>query len=113
MVSAPKYRIAWEIAYIVGRARERSARLVRLGQLALFSTATGDAWLLDPAEGMALPLALAGERLPSRVVETGQRFAIEWTHNYRVRGNAILVEERESGASKAFEGYPTAELASL
>ena len=46
-----------EVDYIVGRAAESDARVVTLGQLVFFSTQTGDAWLLDPEDHLALPLA--------------------------------------------------------
>jgi hypothetical protein len=77
VIPAAELSISGEIAYVVDRARAHSARFVRLGQLALFSTSTGDAWLLEPPEGLALPLARAGERLPAGVEETEQRFVIE------------------------------------
>lgn len=103
-------RITQEVEYIVGRAREGSGRVVRLGQRVLFSTAGGDAWLLDREDGTALPLARAGERLPARVLENEERFVIEWTHDYRVRGESFVAEERASDAREVFTGYPTAEL---
>lgn len=106
-------RITQEVDYIVGRAREGCGRVVRLGQLVLFSTAGGDAWLLDREDGTAVQLAQAGERLPARVLENEERFVIEWTHDYRVCDGAFVVVERVSGASEAFEDYPTAELAGL
>src|SRR5215831_14306986 len=36
-------------------------RIVTIGQLLLFSTETGDAWLLDPADRLAARLARDGE----------------------------------------------------
>lgn len=55
-----------EVEYIVARAAESDARVVTLGQLVFFSTETGDAWLLDPEDRLALCLAKAGRRLPVR-----------------------------------------------
>jgi len=46
-----------------------------LGQLVFFSTETGDAWLLDPEDRMALCLAKEGSRLPVQIVETATRYA--------------------------------------
>lgn len=103
-------RITQEVDYIVGRAREGGVRVVRLGQLVLFSTPGGDAWLLDREDGTALPLARAGERLPARVLENEERFVIEWTHDYQVRGDLFVAVERGSGAREVFTGDPTAEL---
>jgi hypothetical protein len=50
-----------EVKYIVRRAAERDAWVVTLGPLVFFSTETGDAWMLDPADGLALCLARDGE----------------------------------------------------
>jgi hypothetical protein len=49
-----------EVDYIVRRARQCDTRVVSLDQLVCFSTATGDAWMLDPEDGLALQLAEAG-----------------------------------------------------
>ena len=47
-VAGKDFRLAEEIDYIQSRAAERDGRLVTVGPLVLFSTETGDAWLLDP-----------------------------------------------------------------
>lgn len=41
-----------------------------LGPLLFFSTETGDAWVLDPADHLALCLARDGEPLPANIIET-------------------------------------------
>src|SRR5436853_5142502 len=56
-----------EVDYIVARAAQFDSRVVTLGQLAFFSTASGDAWMLDPADGLALKLAEKGNRNPPRL----------------------------------------------
>ena len=42
-------RLADEVRYIQRSAADHDGRVVTVGQLVLFSTETGDAWLLDPA----------------------------------------------------------------
>ena len=44
------FHLADEIRYIQHRAAEHDGRFVTVGSLALFSTDTGDAWLLDPED---------------------------------------------------------------
>ena len=97
-----------EVDYIVARAAASDARVVTLGQLVFFSTETGDAWLLDPEDHLALPLARAGSRLPVQLVETATRFAIEWPASYSFEGDAFIVTDG-SGARAIF-GYPMADL---
>ena len=45
-IDGKDFLLAEEIDYIRSRAAEHDARLVTIGSLALFSTETGDAWLL-------------------------------------------------------------------
>jgi len=56
-----------EVDYIIARAAQFDSRVVTLGQLVFFSTASGDAWMLDPEDGLALKLAEAGIRNPPRL----------------------------------------------
>src|SRR5208282_5494472 len=58
------FRLAGKVRYIQSRAANRDGRIVTIGPLVLFSTETGDAWLLDPADRLALPLGRAGDPQP-------------------------------------------------
>ena len=55
------FRLADEVRYIQRRAADYDSRIVTIGQLILFSTKTGDAWLLDPADQLKR-LQPVGER---------------------------------------------------
>src|SRR5258708_2748231 len=48
IVKGRSFRLADEVRYIQRRAADHDGRIVTIGQLVLFSTETGDAWLLDP-----------------------------------------------------------------
>jgi hypothetical protein len=74
-VEGKTFRLAEEVRYIQRRAARYDARIVTLGQL-LFSTETGDAWLLDPFDQLATPLARDGDALPVHIEETDTNFAI-------------------------------------
>jgi hypothetical protein len=58
------FRLADEVRYIQRHAAHQHGRIVTVGQLILFSTETGDAWLLDPADRLAARLARDGESEP-------------------------------------------------
>ncbi len=47
-IEAKDFRLADEVNYIQCRAAKHDGRVVTVGPLILFSTDTGDAWLLDP-----------------------------------------------------------------
>ena len=115
----PKTNYAWvdptepklvlrEVDYVFARAAESDARVVTLGQLVFFSTQSGDAWLLDPEDRLALRLANSGDRLPVQIVETATRFAIEWNASYTFEDDAFIFTDA-SGA-RAILGYPIADL---
>jgi hypothetical protein len=98
-----------EAKYIVRRAVERDARLVTLGPLILFATETGDAWMLDPGDGLALCLARDGEAQSVQITETKTRFAIEWTCTYQIQGGDFIVID-QLGRTRTIVGYPTEEI---
>src|SRR6266568_9269632 len=98
-----------EVDYIVARAAQFDSRVVTLGQLVFFSTASGEAWMLDPEGGLALKLAEAGDRNPAKIVETDNRFAIEWTASYRLDGEAFVT--MDGSGQRVVLGYPVQELA--
>src|SRR5437588_2917211 len=66
IVEGKSFRLADEVRYIQRRAADYDSRIVTIGQLILFSTKTGDAWLLDPADQSAARLAREGESEPLR-----------------------------------------------
>ena len=76
MVEGKGFRLADEIAYIQDKAADHDGRMLTIGQLTLFSTDTGDAWLLDVSDQLAAPLARDGDPEPIHLVETDTSFAI-------------------------------------
>jgi hypothetical protein len=79
------------------------------GTVALFSTDTGDAWVLDPEDSSARCLAKDGKPLPHGMTETPERFAIEWTSYYRIDAEVMTFLER-SGGARSVIGYPVMEI---
>jgi hypothetical protein len=70
--------------------------MVTLGQLILFSTKTGDAWLLDKEDGFAAPLTRDGDPEPVHIEETDASFTIEWKGHYRIEGDAFIYVDRKT-----------------
>ena len=98
-----------ETNYIISRAQHYDSRVVSLGSLIFFSTETGDSWMLDYNEGLALCLARDGEKQPFRIVKTPDKFAIEWNATYQIEGDKFIVISN-SGQVKTIIGYPTEEI---
>lgn len=81
--------------------------MVSIGQLVLFSTDTGDAWLLDVSDQLAAPLARDGDPEPLPLQETDSGFAIGWKGGYRIEGPAFIYVDHDSGRIRTILGYPT------
>lgn len=104
------FRLADEVRYIQRRAANRDGRIVTIGQLVLFSTETGDAWLLDPADQFAARLAREGQNEPVHIEETDTTFAIGWKGRYRIEGAAFVYSDHDTGRVITILGYPIDEL---
>jgi len=107
VVTGSEIDIHAEIGHVVDLAGRGEGRLVRLAQLVFFSTESGDAWVVDPEDSLALPLARGGDRLPVHVVDTESQFVIEWTHDYLVDGERFVVREKATGRVTSISGCPT------
>ena len=70
MVDGKSFRLADEVRYIQRRAAEHDERIVTVGQLVLFSTESGDAWLLDALDHLAARLARDGDPEPIHTSRT-------------------------------------------
>jgi hypothetical protein len=110
LVDGKSFHLADEVRYIQRRAARHDGRVVSIGQLVLFSTETGDAWLLDPSEQLAARLAHDGDPEPIHIEETDTTFAIGWKGQYRVEGAAFIYVDRDSGRATTTLGYPTHKL---
>jgi len=97
-----------EVRNIVNCAAQGDSRVVGLGQLVFFSTQPGDAWVLDPDDGNALCRARGGDAQPVHIEETEDRFAIEWTHCYRIEGPTMTFISGDETTSA--DDYPTREI---
>ena len=109
-VSREELSIRDEMRYIVARAQAGDARVVSVPGLVLFSTDTGDAWALDPEDGLALCLAREGKAEEVPLVETGSQFVIDSPAQFVIDGDAFTVLDR-FGRLRTILGYPTRETA--
>ena len=98
-----------EADYIIKKAQVHDGRVVGLEGLVFFSTQTGDAWILDPADSLALCLAQDGERQNFSILETPTNFQIAWEAEYLIDGGTFTVTMKD-GRVRTILGYPTREI---
>ncbi len=102
--------VTGEAEYIIARAMAEDARIVSLRPLVFFTTTTGDAWVLDAEDNLALPLAAAKNRLPFVITETAERFAIEWAGTFQIDGETMIFTDKAGKVRRIVE-YPTQQIA--
>jgi hypothetical protein len=110
VVDGKDFRLADEVRYVQRRAARHDERIVTIGQLILFSTETGDAWLLNKEDGLAAPLARDGDPEPIHIEETDHNFTIEWKGHYRIDGAAFIFVDPRTRGTRTILGYPTHKL---
>jgi hypothetical protein len=110
IVEGVSFRLADEVRYIQRRAADHDGCIITIGQLVLFSTDTGDAWLLDRSDLLATRLARNGETEPIHIEETDAVFTIDWGGSYRLDGPTFVYSDRETGQVVTIIGYPTDKL---
>jgi len=113
VVDGKSFRLADEVSYIQRRAAEHDSRIVSIGQVVLFSSESGDAWMLDPSEHLAVRLASEGQPEPIHLEDTDTTFTVAWTGQYRIEGPAFLYTNRDSRRLTTMFGYPTRKLAQV
>ncbi len=104
-----KTDIKKEIEYIIKRAYQCDGRVVRLGGLILFSTETGDAWILDKDDQLAICLVKDGEKQKYRLIDTPTQFGFDWECKYFIESDFFITID-EQGNQKRIFGYPVKQL---
>ena len=107
------FRLADEVRYIQRRAAEHDERIVTIGPFVLFSAETGDAWLLDADDHLAVRVAREGDPEPVHIEDADTTFTVEWKGQYRIEGETFVYVDAHSGRMTAIFGYPTDKLARL
>ena len=107
MVDGRDFRLADEVRHIQQCAARHDGQIVTVGQLILFSTQTGDAWLLDATDQLAAQLARDGDPEPIHIEETDANFTIDWKGHYRIEGDAFVFVDRKTRGTRTILGYPT------
>lgn len=104
-----KLDVNQEIRGIVQSAQNHEGRVVGAGPFIFFSTETGDAWMLDVDDNLALCLARDGATQDVLVQETADQFQVAWGGGYHMTDTTFTVIEK-SGRMRTIYGYPLREI---
>lgn len=96
-VDAKTFHLTDEVRHMQRRAAERRGPIVTIGPLLLFSTDSGDAWILDPADHLSTRIAEEGVPRPVQINETEPSFVVGWQGTYEILGTAFVFSHLESG----------------
>ena len=112
-IAAKDLILGAELEYIRRRAAQRDPRFVQVGHIALFSTESGDAWLIDPADRLAARVAHDGYPVEVAFTETESQFAIGWKGTFRIESGAFVYTDDETGREFTLLGPFVQKLAAL
>jgi hypothetical protein len=88
------------------RAAEHDPWMRIYRELVLFSTESGDAWVLDTDDQTANRIAVDGVPRTVYIYETDKDFAIHWQGNYRIDGEVFVYADHTTGRVVSILGYP-------
>lgn len=110
LLSARDLNVQREAGYIAECAARGDARIVTLGGLVFFSTAEGDAWMLDAEDSLACCLMEGDERRDTPIqAETEQGFSVAWEAEFTIEGGCFVTRSA-NGKLTAWPGYPAGDI---
>ncbi len=83
----------------------------KVGNFILFSTYSGEAWVLDPRENLALWIADKYKPLPYTIRESKNSLHIEWQESFLIEKDVFI--GITDGNQSSFMDYPIAQLKKL
>ena len=124
-VSLGSYALVAECFKIVGKAKQGISTAILTGPesaaipFLLFSSEEGDAWLLEPTEGLVANLMWQGKQNPLRIIESDEQVGIYYDGHYEMgeyRFSVVIDEPdqlKELIGTRTIFSYPTSDLKRL
>lgn len=88
----------------------KKAGVKELGVFFFYSTANGDAWLLEMTELDCVMVAKGGEALEAPIDENPDTIEINWSHTYVIRDKQMVITAYEDNAVTTLEDAPSKEI---
>jgi hypothetical protein len=103
--------LAEEIEIIQTAAEKGRKQMRELGVFVLFSTESGDGWLLEVTCQDALLLSSAGKAVGIEMEVTPETIAVNWSHRFAIRNKVFETTAYEDKKVVSYPDYPTASIA--
>ena len=81
-----------------------------LGVFILFSTAAGNAWVLEVSEMDAVQVADGGEKVAVEIEENPQTLEINWSHRFRIKDKQLLLTAYADGQEQPLADCPVQQI---
>lgn len=78
-----------------------------LGVFVLFSTESGDGWVLEITDMDAVQVAAAGKKLDIEIDENSETIEVNWSHKFDVKDKKFVLTAYKDNAETVVENYPT------
>ena len=98
--------VAIEVGKIQEIASAKKAAVLALGVFVLFSTTSGDAWLLEVTDMDAIQVAQGGEKIAVEIEENPETIEINWTHKFDVKNKKFVLTSYKDKSEEIREDYP-------
>ncbi len=100
----PSVRV--EVEKIQELASAKKAAVLALGVFVLFSTTSGDAWLLEVTDMDAIQVTQGGEKIAVQIEENPETIEINWTHKFDVKSKKFILTSYKDKSEEVREDYP-------
>ncbi|MBU4117598.1 MAG: SEC-C domain-containing protein [Proteobacteria bacterium] len=95
-----------EVEKIQESAAAKKGAVLALGVFVLFSTTSGDAWLLEVTDMDAIQVAQGGEKVAVQIEENPETIEINWTHKFDVKNKKFILTSYKDKSEEVREDYP-------
>lgn len=99
-----------EITKLQQSAGQHQAKFWELGVFLFFSTAAGDAWLLEVTESDAVQVASAGTAVALHIEENAQTIAINWSHTFALQDRQLVLTSYADKSESILDQAPTQQI---
>ncbi len=103
----PQLSLKAEVEKIQQAAVAGKSEVRTIGVFVLFSTESGNAWLLELTDMDALLVARDGAACEVDIIESAETMEINWSHQFAVRNKRLVVTSYADKTEQVLEGCPT------